>query len=193
MTEYLTLMISAPLQGSDPKGPHLGAVGNHTWSEVLGIAGSALGHWGLGADSSWVPKGQPASSFQAHLTERQGKVCCIGNVHSQPAVTVLLRNSVLWHPGRLKHPGFPSQLQFKEAAWWNWEFASAAPKRAFVKGFLPPWLFFAGLSPFFHCCSTGCVLKSLDVLNWMGKMQNPGHEKLSKGEKIHSWTCWILW
>lgn len=117
MTEYLTLMISAPLQGSDPKGPHLGAAGNHTWSEVLGISGSAPGHWGLDADSSWVPKGQPASSFQACLTERQGKVCCIGNVHSQPAVTALLRNSLLCHPGRLKHPGFPSQLQFKEAAW----------------------------------------------------------------------------
>lgn len=29
-------MISAPLQGSDPKGPHLGTVGKHTWSEALG-------------------------------------------------------------------------------------------------------------------------------------------------------------
>lgn len=69
-------------------------------------------------------------------------------------------------------------------------------KENLCKGFLAPWLFFARflcfafLAPCFHCCSIGCVLKSLDILNWTGKMQNPGHEKLSKGEKIDMLDMW---
>lgn len=103
-------MISALLQGSDPKGPHLGTVGNHTWSEVLG---SLLLLQGTGAGCRQILVAQGAASTQFSVTlyrKTTCKVCCIGNVHSQTEVTALLRNSLLWYPGRVKHPGFPSQL-----------------------------------------------------------------------------------
>lgn len=72
MTEYLTLMISAPLQGSDPKGPHLGAAGNHTWSEVLGISGSAPGTGGWLQTAPGCPRGSQHPVFR-HALQREAR------------------------------------------------------------------------------------------------------------------------
>lgn len=79
MTEYLTLMVSSPLQGFDTKGPHLETVGNCTGSEVLRITASAPMHRGVDADGPWLTEGSLSirgfHSFQSHLQERQSARC----------------------------------------------------------------------------------------------------------------------
>lgn len=91
MTEYLTLMVSSPLQGFDTKGPRLETVGNCTGSEVLRITASAPVHCAVDADGLWLTKGslsiQSFHSFQSHLKEAVCEVCSTENVYSQPEVT----------------------------------------------------------------------------------------------------------
>lgn len=116
MTEYLTQDL-CPSEGCDPKGPQLGAVGKHTWPEMLDHCCCSR-TLGAACRQFLVAQGAASTQFSVIPCRKEAcKVCCVGNVHSQSEVTALLRSSLLWHPGRMKHPDFPSQLQFKEAAW----------------------------------------------------------------------------